>query len=112
MSAIMFGFSFSLFTALVVIVGDIVIKVAADGAMPLTSRYVLAGCALYGISAILWYFTMRYVTLAQGGVAFSMLNLLALCALGALYFDEPVRMREAAGIGCALLSMFLMIRVA
>ena len=41
-----------------------------------------------------------------------MFTLLALCIIGALYFDEPVRMREAAGIGCALMSMVLMVRVA
>ena len=41
-----------------------------------------------------------------------MFSLLALCAMGALYFDEQLYLREYAGIGCALLAMVLMVRVA
>lgn len=112
MSALVFGFGFSLFTALVVILGDYLIKLAADAGQPFTSHLVMIGCGLYGFSAILWFFALRHVTLAQAGVAFSMFTLLALCAIGALIFDEPIRAREAAGIGCALLSMALMVRFA
>ena len=55
---------------------------------------------------------MRHVTLAQAGVAYSMFTLLALCLIGAVWFDEPIQMREAAGIACAIASMALMVRVA
>lgn len=112
MSAILFGFGFSLFTALIVIIGDYIIKIAADGGHPVTSHFVLTGCLLYAASAVLWYFAMLHVTLAQAGVAYSMLTLLALCAIGALWFDEPLYLREYAGIGCALVAMVLMVRVA
>lgn len=112
MLGIIQGYGFALFTAMVVIVGDYLIKVAADGNMPLTSRFVVAGSLLYGASALLWYFAMRHATLAQAGVAFSMFSLIALCFIGAFYFDEPIRLREGLGICCALLSMVLMVRFA
>ena len=112
MLALTFGFAFSLFTALIVILGDYLIKLAADGGQPVTSTLVLTGCALYASSAVLWFFALHHVTLSQAGVAFSMFSLLALCAIGAIYFDEPLYLREYAGIGCALLSMVLMMRVA
>ncbi len=112
MLAIAFGFAFSLFTALIVIVGDYLIKVAADGGQPVHSALVLTGCALYASSAVMWFFALQHVTLSQAGVAFSMFSLLALCALGALYFDEKLFLREYAGIGCALLAMVLMVRIA
>lgn len=112
MLALTFGFAFSLFTALIVILGDYLIKIAADDGQPVTSTLVLTGCALYASSAILWFFALHHVTLSQAGVAFSMFSLLALCAIGAVYFDEPLYLREYAGIGCALLSMVLMMRVA
>lgn len=54
---------------------------------------------------------MRHITLAQAGVAYSMLTLLALYAIGALVFGEELRMREYTGIGCALVSMILLSRV-
>lgn len=112
MLAIFFGFGFCLFTALVVIFGDYLIKLAADDGQPVVSMLVMSGCALYAASAILWYFALLHVTLSQAGVAFSMFTLLALCAMGAVYFNEPLYLREYAGIACALLAMVLMVRVA
>lgn len=110
--ALFLGLAFSLLTALVVIYGDYLIKRAADDAAPLISPLVLAGCALYAASAYLWFFALHHVTLTQAGVAFSMFSLIALCALGAFVFGEDLQAREYAGIGCALLAMALMSRIA
>jgi undecaprenyl phosphate-alpha-L-ara4N flippase subunit ArnF len=112
MTQFAFGYGFALFTALFVIAGDVALKHAADGAMPLTSRHVIFGAAIYAASAILWYFAMRHITLAQAGVAYSMLTLIALAAIGALYFGEVLGAREYAGLGCACLAMVLMSRLA
>ena len=112
MTNMAFGYGFALVTALIVLIGDYVIKLAADGDMPITSTHVLIGCTLYGASAVLWYGSMRFITLAQAGVAFSMFSLLALCALGVLFFDEVIYPREALGIALALVSMVLMVRIA
>lgn len=106
------GFSFALFTALIVILGDYLIKLAVDAGQKVTSPLVLTGCALYAVSALLWYFSLRHVTLAQAGVAYSMFTLLALCFIGAVSFGEQLYFREYAGIACALLAMVLMVRVA
>ena len=111
MSQAVFGLTFTLFTALIVIVGDYVIKLAADGGQPMLSRLVLLGCGLYALSALLWFAAMHHVTLAQAGVAYSMFTLLALVAIGALAFNEPVRFREATGVLCALAAMWLIMRV-
>lgn len=110
MTQILFGFSFTLLCAIVVIAGDTLIKIAADSGKPMFSGLVLGGCVIYAASAILWFLAMRHVTLAQGAVAFSMLTLLALCAIGAIWFDESLKAREFAGIGCALAAMVLMVR--
>ena len=107
-----YGYAFSFLTALIVLFGDYLIKLAADADHPVLSRLVLGGVVLYGASALLWYAAVRHVTLAQAGVAFSMFSLLALCALGVVFFGETIRTREALGIGCAMLSMVLMIRIA
>lgn len=106
------GFGFTLFTAAIVILGDYLIKLAADDGQQMMSPLVVAGCALYAISALLWFLALHHVTLSQAGVAYSMFTLLALCAIGVVYFDEELYLREYAGIGCALLAMVLMVRVA
>lgn len=112
MLSIVYGYLFALLTAIIVIFGDTIIKLAVVGGHTITHRYVLLGCAIYGVSALVWFGAMHHVTLAQAGVAYSMLTLLALCVIGALWFDEPIRAREALGILCALAAMVLMVRVA
>lgn len=107
MTQTLFGFTFAFITAAVVIAGDFILKLAADGDKPVWSGYVIAGCLIYALSAIFWFYAMRYVTLAQAGVAYSMLTLLALCALGVFWFDEQMALREYAGICCALAAMAL-----
>ena len=112
MMPLVIGFVFTLFTAAVVIFGDYLIKLAADDGQPMMSPLVIAGCALYAFSALLWFLAVRHVTLSQAGVAYSMFTLLALCAIGVIYFGETLHAREYAGIACALLAMVLMVRVA
>lgn len=112
MTQILFGFLLTFATALIVIVGDVALKVAADGGKPVLSLLVVAGCILYACSAVFWYFAMRHLTLAQAGVGYSMLTLVALAVLGAVFFGETLRTREYAGLACALVSMVLMARLA
>ena len=105
------GYLFCFACALVVILGDYFIKRAADDVLGLYSHLFIGGATLYCISAGMWYFAMRQVTLAQAGVAYSMLTLIALCIIGAVFFEEPIRTRESLGIVFALISMVLMTRV-
>ena len=112
MSQIAFGYAFVILLAVIVILGDAVIKMAADAGHAVNSSYVMIGIALYAVSAVLWFFAMQHITLVQAGVAYSMLTLIALAVIGALWFKEPLHLREYAGLGCALLSMVLMSRIA
>ena len=105
--ALFYGLMFSLFTGLVVILGDLSIKIAADRA-DFRSLHMYVGAGLYAGSAVLWYFAMRHVTLGQAAVAYSMLTLIALFLLGVFIFKEPMGLREMAGISCAIAAMFLM----
>ena len=104
------GLSFALLTGLVVIFGDVMIKIAADRSGPGVVGLLSLGCLIYAASAVLWFWAMRHTTLAQAGVAYSMFTLLALALIGAVWFKEALAMREWAGIGCALASMVLMAR--
>jgi undecaprenyl phosphate-alpha-L-ara4N flippase subunit ArnF len=110
MLPILQGYAFALLTALTVIIGDTAIKIAADHGQPLGGRWLLVGCGLYVLSALMWFGAMHHVGLAQAGIAYSMLTLLALVLIGAVWFGEPLGLREAAGIACALLAMVLLIR--
>lgn len=112
MTHLAFGYTFAFFTALIVIIGDFAIKMAADAGHSISSGYVAAGVLLYAFSALLWFYAMQHVTLVQAGVAYSMLTLVALALVGAVWFGETLQFREYAGLSCALLAMVLMSRVA
>lgn len=111
MAHLLFGFAFTCLTALIVIGGDTILKIAADGGRPVQHPLVLTGATLYAVSAIFWLYAMKHVTLAQAGVAYSMLTLLALCVIGVVWFGEELALREGLGIACALAAMVLMVRV-
>lgn len=108
--AIIIGYGFALLTATLAIVGDYYIKLAADSGRSLISIYFTLGALFYIGSAAMWFGSLRQIGLAQAGVAYSMLTLLAVCAMGVLLFEEKLQMREVCGVICALLSMILMVR--
>lgn len=110
MQNIALGFGFITVTAVVVIAGDFLLKLAADRGLTAVSALVAVGIVLYAISALMWFGAMRHLTLGTAGVAYSMLTLIALALIGALVFGERLGMRECAGLGCALLAMVLMVR--
>lgn len=112
MTGALWGLLFTFVTAIVVIAGDYVLKLAAVREHAALSALVFAGCALYAVSALAWFAAMHHVTLAQAGVAYSMFTLIALAVIGAAAFGETLGPREYAGIGCALVAMVLMSRVA
>ncbi|GAB4387708.1 EamA family transporter [Albidovulum sp.] len=112
MLQIVAGYSFALACAVIVILGDVLLKHAADRDHALHSPHIVSAVLLYAASAMAWYLAMRHISLAQAGVAYTMFSLLALCAIGALVFGEPVEAREWAGIACAVSAVLLMVRFA
>lgn len=104
------GYLFALACALIVISGDILLKIAAEKGHGLPSTHVVAGTLLYCVSAIAWFLAMRHISLAQAGVAYTMFSLLALCAIGAVFFNETIGLRDIAGIICAIFAILLLVR--
>lgn len=106
------GFICALVSTLFIVGGDLLIKLAADRNDGLLSMSFAIGCALYGFAAVGWYLALQNLTLGQAAVAFSMFTMIALCAAGVIFFGERLMTRELLGIGCAVASMLLMIRMA
>lgn len=106
------GYGFVIACALIVLLGDTLLKVAADRGQALVTPHIVAGCALYAVSALAWFWAMRHVGLAQAGVVYTMFSLLALCLIGVVWFGERLELRDVAGIACALAAIVLMVRFA
>ncbi|PLL14813.1 hypothetical protein C0V75_05230 [Tabrizicola sp. TH137] len=110
MLSVALGYGLVLATAVIVIFADILLKLAADQGQSVYHHHVLSGCALYVLSALIWFGAMQSVGIAQAGMAYAMFTLVALCAIGVCWFNEPFGLREMAGLGCAILAMVLMVR--
>ncbi|MFT3689470.1 hypothetical protein [Paenirhodobacter sp.] len=95
---------------LVVIAGDVALKVAVERGHTLSSPLVAAGFGLYGLSAIGWFLALQRMTLSQTGVAFSVFSLLALVGIGVFQFGERLEAREILGVSMAVCSILLMAR--
>ena len=111
MSQAAFGLCAIFIMALIIIIADTLLKVAADAGRPALSGIVVGATVLYAVSAVIWLVVMRHMTLTQAGVIYSVVSLLALAAIGVFWFGEKLHMREITGIGFAIAAMVLMVRV-
>jgi undecaprenyl phosphate-alpha-L-ara4N flippase subunit ArnF len=92
------------------IVADYFIKVASQKESSLLTASFALGAGLYVLSAVGWLFAMKTMTLAQVGVIYSVVTILALTAMGVVWFGETLEWRDWLGIVLAVLSVLLMAR--
>ena len=104
------GVAITGFAVATAIVADYFIKVASQKEASLLTWSFMLGAGLYVVSATGWLFAMKTMTLAQVGVLYSVVTILALTAMGVIWFGETVGWREGLGIAFAVLSVLLMAR--
>ena len=109
--SLFYGYIASFGCASIVIAADILMKYGADRGHAMLSTTILGGALLYALSAAAWFAAMRHIPLTQAAVAYSVFSLLALCLVGVVVFGETLAWREVAGIGCAITSVILMVRL-
>lgn len=109
---VFWGYVLCAMATCVIIAGDYYFKLAVDQGHGLVSTKVLFGVALYAASAALWFASMRFISLAQVGVAASIFTLLALTALGHIFFQEKIAQRDLIGITLAIGAVLVMARTA
>lgn len=109
---VFWGYFLCALATCVIIAGDYYFKLAVEQGHGLVSAKVLVGVALYAASAALWFASMRFISLAQVGVAASIFTLLALTALGHVVFQEKIAHRDLIGITLAIGAVLVMARTA
>ena len=90
------------------LLGDYAIKVSGQRPAGLLSFEFATGMVLYCLPAIGWFFLMKTHTLAVIGVLYSISTIMLLVVLGVFVFKEPFGMRDAIGVGLAVLAVVVM----
>src|SRR5262245_23549135 len=93
---------------LVTIVADVFLKEASGQTAPFRSGTFYLGLLAYSSTAFGWLFVMRYLKFATIGVVYSVATLLLMTVFGVLCFKESLNWQETAGVGFALVSIFLL----
>jgi len=72
-------------------------------------NYVLLfGLLLYFIGTVFWAISLKYEYLSKAITVFTVMNLIAVVAIGVLYFKEDISLVNKIGIGLGVVSVFLM----
>lgn len=95
---------------LATVTGDYFVKLASTRPSGLATQSFLIGAFFYGLPAVGWFFLMRSHSMAFIGVAYSASTMLLLAALGIFVFKEEFYVRDALGLGLAILSVGIMAR--
>lgn len=92
---------------LIGVAADYFFKVAGSGEEFILWKPFLLGTAIYAATGIGWFLVMKYLTLTQVGVLYSVSMVLLLSAMGVVIFKEDLGTREVIGIALAIASIFL-----
>jgi multidrug transporter EmrE-like cation transporter len=92
------------------VVGDTLLKFAADSKQPLRSPWFYLGFAVYASTAFGWVYVMRHLKLATISVVYSVSMIVLLTAVGALVFRQTLKPQEMLGLAMAIGSLILLMR--
>lgn len=96
--------------SLVGVGADIFLKIAGEKSGGTQVWYIAIGAFIYFFSAIGWFFAMRLTKLSSLGVIYSVVTLVALAAIGVVFFGERLSVGERTGIVLGLVSVALLAR--
>ena len=100
------------FLCILGVTADYYLKIAGSGESFVNYKPFVIGFLIHASTAIGWFLVLKYMTLTQLGVIYSISIVLLLTAVGVIYFGEVLRAREVFGIVLAIASLLLMARFA
>jgi len=104
------AFSSAILLGLITVFGDYLIK---KGSLKISFsgwQYLLAGCIIYGLTGVGWFFVFRIIEISDVGAIYSMTCIVALAMLGVIVFHERLSPGEILGIVFAIASVILLYR--
>ncbi len=92
------------------VLGDYFIKIAGDGPRYISFAPLLTGMLIYALTAIGWFYVMKHIKLSTLGVFYSLITVILLTIVGALFFREKLNVVDVIGIALGITSIVLLAR--
>lgn len=97
----------------VTVAGDFFMKIAGNNPNKyIIWKWFILGFIIYSITAVGWFWVMKYMKLSTIGVFYGISTVLFLVLLSVFYFKESINWYETIGIAAALFSLGLLWRFA
>lgn len=97
--------------SLVGVLGDYFIKLSGDSVVKyIDIKWFLIGLIVYSSTAIGWFFVMKHIKLSTLGVLYGVTTVVALTAVGILFFKERLNLYEIIGVIAGVSSIVLLSR--
>lgn len=98
---------------LLLMLGAVAFETVADVAFKFShiqskQIWLWAGVVLYTLGTIIWAYSLKYEYLSKAISVFTVLNLVAVVIVGALFFQEDLSLINKVGIGLGILSVILL----
>jgi len=97
---------------IITVIGDSLIKNASLLKDFSGWKTLLAGCVLYGLTGLGWFYVMRHMKLSTLGVFYGAGGAILLALIGVFYFKEQINLIESVGIFLGIISLILLFRFA
>ncbi len=90
---------------LVLTAGDIVMK---EWALKGGTSYFLQGLAIWTVGLVFLALSFKYKNMAAASAIFVIVNVVSLALISWLHYDEPLSKAQVAGVGLAIVAVFLL----
>jgi len=110
MSSTYQGMVIAAIVSIIGVIADSMLKAASQQTHMMANRWFIAGTVLTIAFALGWLVLMRYMKLATAGAIYAVLSACLLAAVGVIFFEERLTVREMTGIGMAVGSVVLLAR--
>ncbi len=93
------------------VLGDYFIKLSGNGSKYISYPYFFTGMAVYALTAIGWFYTMKHIKLSSLGIIYSLTTVILLTIIGVLLFREKLNIYDIVGIVLGITSIFILARL-
>lgn len=98
-------FIFIAIAVIIEIIADILFK---KWTLTNKTSFIVLGMILYATGTFFWAVSLKYELLSKAVIIFTLVNLIAIVAVGVLIFNEQLNTMNKIGIALGIISIFLL----